>query len=384
MELNETFESQINRSDYKILIVDDVVSNVLLLKILLSNEKFQVCTASNGNMCIEQAKKEKPDLILLDVMMPDISGFDAAVILKKDPETMDIPIIFLTALNNPNDLVHGFQVGANDFLTKPFNKEELLMRVMHQIQLVAAKRIIVRQNEELKRTISNRDKMYSVIAHDLRSPMASIRMVLNLAVNVVSPEMVGPEVYNLLDKANRESEDTHDLLDNLLKWTKSQTGRLSVVYQNLDLDDIVPGVVDIFHVIAEMKKFNLRCLPSEEKITVRADNDMLKTIIRNFLSNAVKFTPEGKDVEVFYKREGDFARISVRDQGVGIDADRVDTIFRKGETTYGTGGEEGSGLGLQLCQDFARKNGGEAYVESVLGKGSTFSFTVPLYKPEEE
>ena len=245
MELNETFESQINRSDYKILIVDDVVSNVLLLKILLSNEKFQVCTASNGNMCIEQAKKEKPDLILLDVMMPDISGFDAAVILKKDPETMDIPIIFLTALNNPNDLVHGFQVGANDFLTKPFNKEELLMRVMHQIQLVAAKRIIVRQNEELKRTISNRDKMYSVIAHDLRSPMASIRMVLNLAVNVVSPEMVGPEIYNLLDKANRESEDTHDLLDNLLKWTKSQTGRLSVVYQNLDLDDIVPGVVDI-------------------------------------------------------------------------------------------------------------------------------------------
>ena len=384
MELNETFESQINRSDYKILIVDDVVSNVLLLKILLSNEKFQVCTASNGNMCIEQAKKEKPDLILLDVMMPDISGFDAAVILKKDPETMDIPIIFLTALNNPNDLVHGFQVGANDFLTKPFNKEDLLMRVMHQIQLVAAKRIIVRQNEELKRTISNRDKMYSVIAHDLRSPMASIRMVLNLAVNVVSPEMVGPEIYNLLDKANRESEDTHDLLDNLLKWTKSQTGRLSVVYQNLDLDDIVPGVVDIFHVIAEMKKINLRYLPSEEKITVRADNDMLKTIIRNFLSNAVKFTPEGKDVEVFYKREGDFARISVRDQGVGIDADRVETIFRKGETTYGTGGEEGSGLGLQLCQDFARKNGGEAYVESVPGEGSTFSFTVPLYKPEEE
>lgn len=384
MELNETFESQINRGDYKILIVDDVVSNVLLLKILLTNEKFQVCTASNGNMCIEQAKKEKPDLILLDVMMPDISGFDAAVILKKDPETMDIPIIFLTALNNPNDLVHGFQVGANDFLTKPFNKEELLMRVMHQIQLVAAKRIIVRQNEELKRTISNRDKMYSVIAHDLRSPMASIRMVLNLAVNVVSPEMVGPEIYNLLDKANRESEDTHDLLDNLLKWTKSQTGRLSVVYQNLDLDDIVPGVVDIFHVIAEMKKINLRYLPSEEKITVRADNDMLKTIIRNFLSNAVKFTPEGKDVEVFYKREGDFARISVRDQGVGIDADRVETIFRKGETTYGTGGEEGSGLGLQLCQDFARKNGGEAYVESVPGEGSTFSFTVPLYKPEEE
>ena len=380
MELNETFESQINRSDYKILIVDDVVSNVLLLKILLTNEKFQVCTASNGKQCIEVAQNEHPDLILLDVMMPDLNGFDTAVILKKDPSTQEIPIIFLTALNNPNDLVKGFQVGANDFLTKPFNKEELVMRVMHQIQLVAAKRIIVRQNEELKRTISNRDKMYSVIAHDLRSPMASIRMVLNLAVNVVSPETVGEEIFGLLDKANRESEETHDLLDNLLKWTKSQTGRLNVVYQDIDLDDIVPGVVDIFKMIAEMKKIDLKYLPAEEKLIVRADNDMIKTIIRNFLSNAVKFTPAGKGIEVFYTREGDFARVSVRDHGVGVAPERVETIFHKGETTYGTGGEEGSGLGLQLCQDFARKNGGEAQVESTLGEGSTFSFTIPLKK----
>ena len=373
MELNETFESQINRSDYKILIVDDVVSNVLLLKILLTNEKFQVCTANNGNACIEVAKKDKPDLILLDVMMPELNGFDTAVILKKDPETLDIPIIFLTALNNPSDLVHGFQVGGNDFLTKPFNKEELVMRVMHQIQLVAAKRIIERQNEELRRTISNRDKMYSVIAHDLRSPMASIRMVLNLAVNVVSRETVGDEIFELLDKANRESEETHDLLDNLLKWTKSQTGRLSVVYQDIDLDDIVPGVVDIFQMIAEMKKIDLKYLPAKEKLVVYGDNDMIKTIIRNFISNAVKFTPEGKAIEVFYEHEGDFARISVRDHGVGIAADRVDSIFHKGETTYGTGGEEGS-------QDFARKNGGDAFVTSVEGEGSTFSFTIPLKK----
>ena len=93
MELNQTIESQINRSEYKILIVDDVVSNVLLLKILLTNEKFQVCTASNGKMCIEMAKSEHPDLILLDVMMPELNGFDTAVILKKDPDTQEIPII---------------------------------------------------------------------------------------------------------------------------------------------------------------------------------------------------------------------------------------------------------------------------------------------------
>lgn len=382
MELGDILESKINRSDYKILIVDDVTSNVLLLKILLTNEKFQICTASNGHQCVEVARSEHPDLILLDVMMPELNGFDTAVILKKDPLTADIPIIFLTALNSPSDLVHGFQVGAHDFLTKPFNKEELIMRVMHQISLVAAKRYIIEQNEKLKRIISNRDKMYSVIAHDLRSPMASIRMVLNLCVNVVTPDMVGEEIFGLLDKANRESEETHDLLDNLLKWTKSQTGRLEVAYQNLELDDIVPGVVDIFTMIAEMKKVKLQYIPSEEHLKVRADNDMMKTVVRNFISNAIKFTPEGKGIEVFYKKSGEFAKISVRDHGVGIAPERIDTLFHKGETTYGTGGEEGSGLGLQLCADFARKNGGDVMVESTLGEGSTFSFLVPLLKEE--
>ncbi|MDD7172828.1 MAG: hybrid sensor histidine kinase/response regulator [Prevotella sp.] len=382
MELGDILESKINRSDYKILIVDDVTSNVLLLKILLTNEKFQICTASNGHQCVEVARSEHPDLILLDVMMPELNGFDTAVILKKDPLTADIPIIFLTALNSPSDLVHGFQVGAHDFLTKPFNKEELIMRVMHQISLVAAKRYIIEQNEKLKRIISNRDKMYSVIAHDLRSPMASIRMVLNLCVNVVTPDMVGEEIFGLLDKANRESEETHDLLDNLLKWTKSQTGRLEVAYQNLELDDIVPGVVDIFTMIAEMKKIKLQYIPSEEHLKVRADNDMMKTVVRNFISNAIKFTPEGKGIEVYYKKSGEFAKICVRDHGVGIAPERIDTLFHKGETTYGTGGEEGSGLGLQLCADFARKNGGDVMVESTLGEGSTFSFLVPLLKEE--
>ncbi|MBQ9357439.1 MAG: hybrid sensor histidine kinase/response regulator [Prevotella sp.] len=373
-------QNAINKSDYKVLIVDDVVSNVLLLKILLSNEKFQVCTANCGEMCIEQAKAEHPDLILLDVMMPGIDGFETAKILKMAPETKNIPIIFLTALNNPSDLVHGFQVGASDFLTKPFNKEELIVRVMHQVELVAAKRLIEKQNAELRATISNRDKMYSVIAHDLRSPMASIRMVLNLVVSAVPKEMVGEELFSLLDKANKESEEVHDLLDNLLKWTKSQTGRLNVVTQDLDLNDIIPGVVDIFEMIAMTKQIKLQ-YEGVGSLVVRADNDMLKTVVRNFMSNAIKFSPEGSSIEIVVSRHNDeFAKISVHDHGVGIAPERLEGIFHKGDTTYGTGGEEGSGLGLQLCADFARKNGGDVMVESVLGEGSTFSVFVPLKK----
>jgi two-component system sensor histidine kinase/response regulator len=107
---------------------------------------------------------------------------------------------------------------------------------------------------------------------------------------------------------------------------------------------------------------------------------MLKTVVRNFMSNAVKFSPEGSTIEITMHPEGDFAKVSVRDHGVGIAPERIDSIFHKGETTYGTGGEEGSGLGLQLCADFARKNGGDVMVESALGEGSTFSVLVPLKK----
>ena len=382
MDFGESFESSINRSDYTILVVDDVVSNVLLLKILLTKENFKVLTANNGYTCIEIAQNNHPDLILLDVMMPDINGFETAEKLKSDPATADIPIIFLTALNAPSDLVKRFQVGANDFLTKPFNKEELVMRVMRQIQLVFAKRIIESQNAELKRTISNRDKMYSVIAHDLRSPMASIRMVLNLLVSTISSELIGEELFSLLDKANKESEETHDLLDNLLKWTKSQTGRINVVHQNFDISDVLIGIEDIFSLIAENKKQKINFDKQTGSIMVRADKDMLNTVLRNFMSNAIKFTPEGKDIDILVDKQDKFVKVSIRDHGVGISPERIATLFSAGQTTYGTNNEEGSGLGLQLCQDFARKNGGDVMVESVLGEGSTFSVFVPLM-PEE-
>ncbi len=378
--MEDILQSKLNRSDYKILIVDDVVSNVLLLKILLTNEKFQVLTANNGKVCIEVAKREHPDLILLDVMMPELNGFDTAVIMKQDEEVKDIPIIFLTALHNTQDLVKGFKCGASDFLTKPFNKEELLMRVMHQISLVAARRLIQKQYEELKATINNRDKMYSVIAHDLRSPMASIRMTLNLLVNVLSPDVIGPEMFELIDNANKETEETHDLLDNLLKWTKSQTGALHVAFQDFELNDVLPGVIDIFKMIAESKHITLNLDLGTENLDVHADKDMFNTIIRNFMSNAIKFSHENSSIDISVSHVDNFAKISVRDHGVGISQERLETLFSAGTSTAGTRNEEGSGLGLQLCKDFAVKIGGDVMVESVQGEGSTFSVLIPIIK----
>ena len=372
---------EINPSEYKILIVDDVMSNVLLLKVLLTNEKFQIATASNGRQALDQVIKEKPDLVLLDVMMPDMSGFEVSQQLKANPEMAEIPIIFLTALNSTADIVKGFQVGGNDFISKPFNKEELIIRVTHQISLIAAKRIIVAQTEELRKTIIGRDKLYSVIAHDLRSPMGSIKMVLNMLILNLPSDTIGPEMYELLTMANQTTEDVFSLLDNLLKWTKSQIGKLKVVYQDIDMVEVTEGVIEIFSMVAELKKISIR-LKTPSKLEVYADIDMIKTVIRNLLSNAIKFSNEETEILVTVQEQEGMAVVSVKDSGCGIDEENqkkllhTDTHF----STFGTNNEEGSGLGLLLCQDFVIMNGGRLWFTSVKGEGSIFSFSIPLKK----
>ena len=372
---------EINPSEYKILIVDDVMSNVLLLKVLLTNEKFAIATASNGRQALEQVEKENPDLVLLDVMMPDMSGFEVAQHLKSNPNTADIPIIFLTALNSTADIVKGFQVGANDFISKPFNKEELIIRVTHQISLVAAKRLILSKTEELQRTIAGRDKLYSVIAHDLRSPMGSIKMVLNMLILNLPSEKIGAEMYELLTMANQTTEDVFSLLDNLLKWTKSQIGKLNVVYQDVDLVEVTDGVIEIFSMVASLKKIRIREM-KPEKMMVNADIDMLKTEVRNLLSNAIKFSKENSEVLVKMEEVDGMAVVSVQDHGCGISEEgqkkllHTDTHF----STFGTNNEEGSGLGLLLCKDFVVKNGGKLWFTSKEGEGSIFSFSIPVKK----
>lgn len=372
---------EINPSEYKILIVDDVMSNVLLLKVLLTNEKFAIATASNGRQALEQVEKENPDLVLLDVMMPDMSGFEVAQHLKSNPNTADIPIIFLTALNSTADIVKGFQVGANDFISKPFNKEELIIRVTHQISLVAAKRLILSKTEELQRTIAGRDKLYSVIAHDLRSPMGSIKMVLNMLILKLPSEKIGAEMYELLTMANQTTEDVFSLLDNLLKWTKSQIGKLNVVYQDVDLVEVTDGVIEIFSMVASLKKIRIREM-KPEKMMVNADIDMLKTVVRNLLSNAIKFSKENSEVLVKMEEVDGMAVVSVQDYGCGISEEgqkkllHTDTHF----STFGTNNEEGSGLGLLLCKDFVVKNGGKLWFTSKEGEGSIFSFSIPVKK----
>jgi two-component system, sensor histidine kinase and response regulator len=211
--------------------------------------------------------------------------------------------------------------------------------------------------------------------------MGSIKMVLNMLILSLPKEKIGEDMYELLTMANQTTEDVFSLLDNLLKWTKSQIGKLKVVYQDIDMVEVVEGVGEIFAMVAGLKNIRLR-IESPECQAVHADIDMIKTVIRNLISNAIKFSNEGSEVLIKVEESDGMSVVSVKDSGCGIDEEsqkkllHTDTHF----STFGTNNEEGSGLGLLLCQDFVVKNGGKLWFTSVKDEGSTFYFSIPLKK----
>ena len=369
---------QINPAEFKLLVVDDVQTNVLLLKALLGKEGYGILVANNGQEALEVIRNENPDLILLDVMMPGMDGFEVAERLKSEEFRCEIPIIFLTALDDTQSIVNGFKLGVGDFISKPFRKEELMVRIKHQLSLVAARRIIEEKNEELRKTIAGRDKMYSVIAHDLRSPMASMKMLLNTIMMSVEKDKIDPDIFDMLEISNKTSEEVFSLLDNLLKWTKSQLGKLTVIPQKLDISGLADGVVEVMNSVAEVKHIKL-IRTDHESFFVYVDIEMIKSILRNLISNAVKFSNPDSEIKVGIKAEDGKVIVSVTDSGKGIKKEDQHKLLKDSThfTTYGTNSEEGSGLGLLLCRDFARKNGGELWFESEENLGSVFSFSLP-------
>ena len=373
---------KINPSEFKILVVDDVAANVMLLKVLLTRSGYNVITCGIPQKVVEIVNTELPDLILLDVMMPGLSGFEICKILKAQPETKNIPVIFLTALDNSESMLEGFSAGASDYIAKHFEKDILLVRIHSQLQLVAARRVIEQQNDELRDTIYGRDKLYSVIAHDLRSPLGAIQVTIKMLEDMLQPDVIGEDMYSLVVECNNQVTELFSLLDNLLKWTKSQTGKLKVVFQDFLIKTMAGGVYDMYKKVAEMKGIKLTIEDACPGTIVHADTDMCKTVLRNFLSNAIKFSEEGSSIEILLGLEGDFATMSVRDHGCGMTEEEVGRLFNKDThfSKYGTKREEGSGLGLLLCKSFADANGGRIVVKSKPGEGSTFSMYIPITK----
>lgn len=366
-----------------ILIVDDNPNNIKVIAIILRTLKYKIVIATNGEQAIDLVEQTRPDLILLDVMMPKIDGFETCKIIKSKSENENIPVIFITALTDSDSLVKGFRVGGVDYITKPFNKDELVSRVKTHLDLKLTRDRLIQTTNHLEELNALKDKMFSVIGHDLRSPLSSVKMTLEFLSQVKkSEDDPFAENINIMLKT---TDEVFGLLENLLGWAKSESGNLNINKEVLKLDDIVFSIHMLNKGNIAQKNINFETDVTTSD-TIFADLNTFKIVLRNLVSNSIKFTPDGGTIKILSEYKDDKVRITVADNGVGIEEENISKLFNPAihHTTYGTKSEAGSGLGLTLCHDFIVKNDGRIWVESELGKGTQFHIELPIDDKQQE
>jgi two-component system sensor histidine kinase/response regulator len=356
-----------------ILAVDDNQENLRIISNFLKDEGYKIALALDGKSALNILEENNIDLILLDIMMPEMDGFEVCKIVKANPNISDIPIIFLTAKNQTEDIVDGFKMGAVDYIIKPFKKDELLIRVKNHHELALSRKKII----EMNRT---RDKLYSIIAHDIRSPLAGISQTIDAITNgfieVGSDNFT--ELFNMLKKRTKE---TTTLLNNLLEWTKLHNENISLSPKTTAVLPILQECIQLFNGNALNKNISVT-LNIPENTVAFFDEVSMHTCFRNIISNAIKFTPDNGFIKIDAENAGEFTAVIIQDSGIGMSEKRVNEIFNQNMhyTSPGTKNEMGSGLGLFLVRDFIEQNKGKLKVESKEGVGTTFR----IYLPKEE
>ncbi|MGW9685160.1 hybrid sensor histidine kinase/response regulator [Flagellimonas sp. 2504JD1-5] len=376
-------ENQVTEKPY-ILAVDDEQLNLELIRFILERNDYQYEGTSDDDYFFELLKQRKPDLILLDVIMPRIEGFELCEKIKGYQEYKDIPIIFLTGKVNVKDKVKGFEVGGVDYVTKPFNEQELIARIQTHVELKRAKNQIEEQAQNLKQSNDLKDRMFSIIGHDLRSPLSAAKLKMDFIMRgIIDPKddkFLDEIVYDLL----KTMDEALNLLQNLLGWAKSESDQIQMIPEKLNLNDLVEQTFRLLKLGSDHKHIEMQNnVP--EGIFAFADNNMIKTVLRNILSNAIKFTPVDGVIKINSTLNKENVVIEIEDNGNGIPKEDIKKILNPNEhfSKLGTEKEPGTGLGLILCQNFVQKNGGELKIRSKVGEGSTFYFDLPIYSDQD-
>ncbi len=369
-----------------ILIIDDNPNNLGVIAEYLETFGCRVLVARDGESGITRANYAHPDLILLDVMMPGLDGFETCRRLKQNAETRDIPVIFMTALTSVEDKVRGFEVGAVDYVTKPIQHEEVLARITTHLRISELTEQLQHTNQELTRINADKDKLFSIVAHDLRGLFLPLLGNAEL-LGTIADEVTSDEIREISAGIHHSGRLALDLLEHLLEWARVRMGHLQHQPASLNLQAVANETIALLQHQASDKAIRLENqIP--DQLRVFADHYMLATALRNLITNALKFTPANGQV-VVSADYGDGAPgnaepaailVSVSDTGIGMSEEQCAQIFEPlghHQSRPGLRAERGSGLGLVICKEVIARNGGEIRVASSPGQGTTFTFSVP-------
>jgi len=380
-------DADLPRTTATVMVVDDVAANLQVMASELERGGYSVVVAQGGEEAIERAELVRPDLILLDVLMPGIDGFETCRRLKSVPATRDIPVIFMTALSDTPQKVAGFEVGAVDYVTKPLDGTEVLARVRTQVALAEMRRqlaarnaqlaqeVAVRQQAEaaLQRSNAELEQLAYVASHDMQEPLRMIASYLQLVeqryqdkLDADGREFIGYAV----DGAKRMQVLINDLL------TYSRVGTKARPFEPVNLQAVVETALT--HLRIAIGESGARVEVAGPLPQVQGDATQLVQLMQNLIANAIKFHGSAPpEVHVDCTDEGAAWRVCVRDNGIGIEPAYFERIFVLFQRLHGRGAYPGTGIGLALCKRIVERHGGRIRVESTPGQGSAFCFTLP-------
>lgn len=364
----------------KILIVDDTPANIDVLDLFLEKEGYEISIAQSGESALDLAARISPDLILLDVMMPGIDGFDTCLSLKSNDKTKDIPIIFITARNEPTDIVKGFSVGGVDYITKPFSQEEVCARIHLHLKLKTLMTDLEAKNKKLAELNDLKNKFLGMASHDLRNPISTIQGFSKIMLD--HGETLGADAKReFLQSIHKVSKDMLTLLEDLLNISTIESGKLDLQLKPGSFKQLVEERIRMYQVMADRKNLATH-LDIEEIAEFSFDSNRMSQVIDNLLSNAIKFSPPGKEIYIWLVGNNGMAKFSVRDQGPGISPEDQDKLFKHFQKLKArpTADETSHGLGLAIAKKMVEAHKGKITVESHPGSGATFSFEIPLDK----
>ncbi len=380
----------IDISGASILVVDDTEANVDILVETLADD-YEVSVALDGPSALESVAAETPDLILLDIMMPGMDGYEVCDRLKADAATRDIPVLFISALSETMDKLRAFTRGGVDYVTKPFQPAEVKARVATHLRLRQLQRELEDKNRLLQENYDRlaeleklRDNLVHMIVHDMRSPLTGVVGMLEvLRMDLEDEGALDAQKADDIDEARTSGQTLNEMISSLLDISRMEAGEMPLSQEQCDLRTIVSDALT--SLVSLVKRCTVVFDPPAEPVTAFCDREVVRRIVANLVSNSIKFTPSRGEVRIWFESVDASVKVLVSDTGPGIPPEYQGRIFEKFGQVEGRaeGKKYSTGLGLTFCKLAAERHGGEIDVDSELGKGSTFWFTLPRSAPAQ-
>jgi two-component system, sensor histidine kinase and response regulator len=369
-----------------ILVVDDTTDNIDVLEYVLKGKPIHLLRACSGRECIEIAKEQQPDVILLDIQMPEVDGFKTLQRLRESPLTESIPVILLTAKHkDPTSIEKGFRLGADEYLTKPIEVEELLVRIRMLVR-------IKKMEQDLSKTKAD---FMAMLVHDLRSPLIGVKSVIELLNDLETGTPLREEHLRMLGSAGVSLHQMLTLVNNFLDLSKYKTKSIRLYREAVPLHLLAEGACEKVAFRFKQKDITIennipRTLPK-----LYVDTGKTQQVFLNLLDNALKFTDTGGTVSIHADhvraesnepgKSHSLIRVSISDNGIGIPSDEMDKLFRPYQQTASARSvsDKGYGLGLSICKVIVEAHGGSISVDSEPGRHTTFYFTLPVVEQDQ-